>query len=615
MTHPCHGIGSNLASEISLSLLVITLCNRSVELWHPPDWERDLRILFGACAPSSAKLCARLTLTAADDGSFAIFEDGVPTFEALSRDDALLHLSEIVVRRLAEHVDTGVSLHSGVVGWNGRSVLIPGNSGAGKSSLTAWFVSRGFDYVTDELAVLDGEAIVGFPRSLMLRPGADTAVSQFPRFAEFTMRQAGSALMIQPENPAIARLGDLPCGLIIFPAFKPGVSLAIESISPAKACVRLATCTGNTHNLADGWFAAVNRLVRRVPAVELTYGAFTQLDDVVDTLAKLVLDGGMDGAQARRFLAAFSGSQMKSNAAPIAPVKRHPVPAPTPRRGTPRLTIGMATYDDYDGVYFSLQALRLYHPEIVDESEFIVIDNHPTGACADALKALEHHIPNYRYIPESTRSGTAVKGRVFEEAAGEFVLCMDCHVFVVPGAVARLLRYFSENPATPDLLQGPLLGDNLKSVLTHFRPEWSSGMFGVWDDNGLAADPDAPPFEISIQGMGLFACRRSAWPGFNEAFRGFGGEEGYIHEKFRRAGARTLCLPFLRWVHRFNRPTGVPYRNILEDRIWNYLVGFREFDLPTTEMEEHFRELIGEPRGGEIIAFLKAKVGQASGRN
>ena len=217
-----------------MSPLLIALCNRSVELWYPPDWERDLRILFGACAPSSAELCARLKLTAADDGSFAIFEDGVPTFEALSRDDALLHLSEIVVRRLAEQVDTGVSLHSGVVGWNGRSVLIPGNSGAGKSSLTAWFVHKGFDYVTDELAVLNSEAIVGFPRSLMLRSGADTAGSQFPRFADFAMRQAGSALMIQPENPAIARPGDLPCGLIIFPAFKRGVSLAIEFDQPSK---------------------------------------------------------------------------------------------------------------------------------------------------------------------------------------------------------------------------------------------------------------------------------------------------------------------------------------------------------------------------------------------
>jgi hypothetical protein len=602
-----------------LSRLVIALCNRSVELWHPPDWERDLRILFGACAASSAEVCARLKLVAADDNSFAIFEDGAPTIEALSREDALLHLSEIVIRRLAEHVDTGVSLHSGVVGWNGRSVLIPGDSGAGKSSLTAWFVSKGFDYVTDELAVLNGEGIVGFPRSLMLRSGADTAVSQFPRFAGFTMRQAGPALMIQPENPANARPGDLPqdlpCGLSIFPAFERGASLAIESISPAKACVRLAACSGNTHSLPDGWFAALNEFVRRVPAVEVSYGAFTQIDDVVDTLAKLVLDGELNSDRVRRILAAFAGSPGKSKAAPIAPTKSHQIPAPTPRRGTPRLTIGMATYDDYDGVYFSLQALRLYHPEIVDESEFIVVDNHPRGACADALKALENHIPNYRYIPESARSGTAVRGRVFEEAAGEFVLCMDCHVFVVPGAVARLLRYFSENPATPDLLQGPLLKDDLKSVWTHFRPEWRSGMFGVWDDNGLAADTDAPPFEILIQGMGLFACRRSAWPGFNEAFRGFGGEEGYIHEKFRRAGGRTLCLPFLRWVHRFNRPMGVPYRNILEDRIWNYLVGFREFDLPTTEMEEHFRELIGEPRGGELIAFLKQKVGRSSGRN
>jgi hypothetical protein len=188
------------------------------------------------------------------------------------------------------------------------------------------------------------------------------------------------------------------------------------------------------------------------------------------------------------------------------------------------------------------------------------------------------------------------------------VLCMDCHVFVVPGAVARLLRYFSENQATPDLLQGPLLRDDLENLSTHFRPEWSGGMYGVWDNNGLAADPDAPPFEIPMQGMGLFACRRAAWLGFNKEFRGFGGEEGYIHEKFHQAGARTLCLPFLRWIHRFNRPMGLPYRNNIEDRIWNYLVGFGELGLPTMEMEEHFRGLIGEPKGSKIIEFLKQKV-------
>jgi len=176
---------------------------------------------------------------------------------------------------------------------------------------------------------------------------------------------------------------------------------------------------------------------------------------------------------------------------------------------------------------------------------------------------------------------------------------------VVPGAIKRLLDYFERNDKTSDLLQGPLLCDDLRKIATHFRPEWGGGMYGRWDDNGLAADPDAEPFDIPMQGMGLFACRRAAWPGFNPAFRGFGGEEGYIHEKFRKAGGRTLCLPFLRWVHRFGRPLGVPYRNRFEDRMWNYMVGHRELALPTDEVRAHFRELLGAETAGRIFAEIE----------
>jgi hypothetical protein len=183
----------------------------------------------------------------------------------------------------------------------------------------------------------------------------------------------------------------------------------------------------------------------------------------------------------------------------------------------------------------------------------------------------------------------------------------------VPGALKKLLDYFSGNPDSRDLLHGPLLYDSLAKVATHFRPEWSGGMFGVWDNNGLADNPDAPPFEIPMQGMGLFASRRGAWPDFNAEFRGFGGEEWYIHEKFRRNGGRVLCLPFLRWVHRFNRPLGIPYRNTFEDRIWNYLVGFRELGLPTEEMEGHFRALIGEPKAGSIFMHLKQELRRLDG--
>ena len=140
---------------------------------------------------------------------------------------------------------------------------------------------------------------------------------------------------------------------------------------------------------------------------------------------------------------------------------------------------------------------------------------------------------------------------------------MDCHVFIVPGALKRLIDYFDAHPDTRDLLQGPLLYDNLTQHLDPFQAGMASAACTASGRRAAAADIDAAPFDIPMQGLGLFACRRAAWPGFNPEFRGFGGEEGYIHEKFRRAGGRTLCLPFLRWMHRFARPTGGALRQSL----------------------------------------------------
>jgi hypothetical protein len=109
----------------------------------------------------------------------------------------------------------------------------------------------------------------------------------------------------------------------------------------------------------------------------------------------------------------------------------------------------MATYDDYDGVYFTVQAIRLYHAEVADQIEFLVVDNHPSGPCAADLKALEKSAPNYRYIPFDRLQGTAVRDVVFREASADYVLCVDCHVMFVPGALAKLLEYFATLPHLP----------------------------------------------------------------------------------------------------------------------------------------------------------------------
>jgi hypothetical protein len=267
-----------------------------------------------------------------------------------------------------------------------------------------------------------------------------------------------------------------------------------------------------------------------------------------------------------------------------------------------QLCIGMAAYDDYDGVYFSAMAIRLYHPEIAAETEILVIDNHPRGPSSAGLKALEKSIQGYRYVPFDQIGGTAVRDMVFREAHSEFVLCIDCHVMFAPGSLRLLLDYFHAHPDTPDLLQGPLLHDDMRTLSTHMEPRWSCGMYGVWGSDRRAADPAAPPFEITMHGLGGFACRKAAWPGLNPRLRGFGGEEGYLHEKFRRAGGRALCLPFLRWVHRFGRPAGVPYRNSWEDRIRNYLVIADELGLDPAEAVDHFRAHVGAEAADPIVA-------------
>lgn len=251
------------------------------------------------------------------------------------------------------------------------------------------------------------------------------------------------------------------------------------------------------------------------------------------------------------------------------------------------LTIGMATYDDFDGVYFTLQALRLYQD--LDDTELLVIDNY---GCDDTRSFVEHWAGG-RYLRATEVVGTAApRDLVFREAHGEAVLCCDSHVLIAPGAIARLKAFYRYHPECADLLQGPLAYDDMDNIATHFDPIWRGQMWGIWATDPRGRDPEGEPFEIPMHGLGMFSCRKGAWLGFNLRFRGFGGEEGYIHEKFRRAGRRTLCLPWLRWTHRFSRPRGVPYPLFVEDKLRNYLIGHAELGLDLQPIVAHFAEFL-----------------------
>jgi glycosyltransferase involved in cell wall biosynthesis len=328
-----------------------------------------------------------------------------------------------------------------------------------------------------------------------------------------------------------------------------------------------------------------------------------------------------------------------------------------------QITFGMASYDDFYGVYMTCMGLLCNHPR--ELFKLLVVDNNPGSAHSKETFTFCKKV-NATYIPYTKARGTAApRNAIFENADTDYVVCMDSHVMLMgpqfesgfPGGVVALWDYFRAYPDTRDLLTGPQVHDGMTVFNTHFNNEWGAYMQGRWGQawSCPCRKPDAlrftvkerdtkaayyaldtiprepfpaemdvkacgacgrplpntayagsyqvliretyrplgrelsdPAFEIPAQGLGLFACRRDAWLGFNPNFRGFGGEEMYIHYKYKKAGHRVMCLPGLQWVHRFQKPDGTKDPNNLYERARNYVLGRQENGLPLEDVKAEF---------------------------
>ena len=308
-----------------------------------------------------------------------------------------------------------------------------------------------------------------------------------------------------------------------------------------------------------------------------------------------------------------------------------------------KLTAGLACHDDFHGVAFTIQSLKIHHALI---DEFVVVDNNPGSEQGQATKVFCKKHRDVKYVPFEVNGGTShTRGEIFRQATGDAVLVSDCHVLYYPGAIARLKQLYGSNPDTKNLYSGPMAHES-GLINTHLSDKWGEGMWGQWASawsctckkpqhfyftkeagqtqprDLLSHQPiahcryckqqipsvtweqhegrylplgfrplginDDTPFEIPGMGLGSFSCMKHAWLGFNANHRRFGGEELYLHEKFRRAGHQAICLPYLKWWHRFQRPGGAKYHNTMWDKMRNYVLEFQELGLDLEPVRRHF---------------------------
>jgi len=260
----------------------------------------------------------------------------------------------------------------------------------------------------------------------------------------------------------------------------------------------------------------------------------------------------------------------------------------------------MATFDDFDGVSFSIQAIRMYHN--LPDVEFVVLDNNPDGAHGKAVKQFLQDIPNHKYVEVRDRKGSWVKYLAAQHASPDrdIVLVLDCHVLLVPGFFDALFTFWENNPRSANMLTGPIIYNRFDAISTHMDPVWRGHDFGIW-----ANHPDHAlglPFEIPMMGMACFSFLRRAWQPITPLVKGFGSEEWYMAEHTRRNGGIIVCHPKMRWWHRFGRPLGIPFPISVEDKVHNYYAGWLDL-----------YETLSHPRIVEMSRWW-CKEPQANGR-
>jgi len=139
--------------------------------------------------------------------------------------EQLLTNLEMHVQLMAAYLAEGyLFVHAGVVGWQGRAIVIPGRSFTGKTSLVTALVRAGATYYSDEYAIFDPQGRVHpYPRPLSIREEAGRKPRLYP--VEALGGQAG-------QTP-------LPVGLVVVTEYQAGARWQPRTLSPSRALLAL----------------------------------------------------------------------------------------------------------------------------------------------------------------------------------------------------------------------------------------------------------------------------------------------------------------------------------------------------------------------------------------
>lgn len=183
-------------------------------------------------------------------------------------------------------------IHAGCVELHGRGVLLCGQSGAGKSSLSYACARAGWTFVSDDASFLlhesKGRVVVGDCHCVRLRPSAAELFSEVQ--GRPVMARAGgkpSIEMLTTENAGIVRAGSTEVDFVVFLSRRTGCSAEVLRVGKEAARSYMEQSLSAIPEMRGRQLVSIERLLN-AEVVELRY---SDMSEAVERLGRLAREG------------------------------------------------------------------------------------------------------------------------------------------------------------------------------------------------------------------------------------------------------------------------------------------------------------------------------------
>lgn len=228
-----------------------------------------------------------------------LFRGGDPVARCQGLDRLAPAVTSLLRQIAVNRQDYVLALHAGAVTYGDGCLLLPAAPGGGKTSLTAALIRSGFDYLTDELSLIEAEThgLRPVPISLTIKPGSVDLLAPFvpdlPALRTHVREDEQVVRYLLPWDsaPPARQHQTYQVKWIIFPRLAPDAPARLKPLPRIEALDRLlGEALVLPEDLTPADVAGLVAWMQRIESYELPVG---RLDDAVGATKALCEKGSV----------------------------------------------------------------------------------------------------------------------------------------------------------------------------------------------------------------------------------------------------------------------------------------------------------------------------------